>query len=196
MEAKILEDLLNNVPQKEIRKKFKIGGKRIQQIVQKNNIQYRQSSQTNLIKDGFKKCYTCNETKPISDFPIKGAKTRHYCTKCQKTNPDIIISSILYRAKKNSQKKNREFQITKDDVLELFEKQNGRCFYTNREMEWSSGSKSNTAVSIDRIDSSKGYVKDNIALCCVVVNYIKHEMTIEEMIDWCSAIVEHSKYLH
>lgn len=40
----------------------------------------------------------------------------------------------------------------------------------------------------NRIDSSKGYIEDNIVLCCSIVNKIKQNLSIDELIEWCDLI--------
>lgn len=45
-----------------------------------------------------------------------------------------------------------------------------------------------TSMTVDKIDSSKGYIKDNIVLCCSIVNKIKQNLSIDELIEWCDLI--------
>lgn len=42
--------------------------------------------------------------------------------------------------------------------------------------------------SIDRIDSSKGYVKGNVHFVCCIVNYAKGRWTLDQFREMCSAI--------
>jgi hypothetical protein len=42
-------------------------------------------------------------------------------------------------------------------------------------------------ASLDRIDSSKGYIKGNIQFVSVIANYAKNEMTHDEMLYFCKA---------
>ena len=46
-------------------------------------------------------------------------------------------------------------------------------------------------ISPDRIDSSKGYTKDNIQFVCNRVNAMKNNMNTEELLYFCKKIVEH-----
>lgn len=46
-----------------------------------------------------------------------------------------------------------------------------------------------TNVSVDRIDPLKGYAPDNIQLVCYMVNMMRRELSTNELLDWCSAIV-------
>jgi hypothetical protein len=43
-------------------------------------------------------------------------------------------------------------------------------------------------ASIDRIDSSKGYIKDNIVLCCARANTIKMDLSLEDLKIWIKDI--------
>ena len=45
-------------------------------------------------------------------------------------------------------------------------------------------------LSPDRIDSSKGYTKDNLQFVCNRVNAMKNNMNTEELIYFCKKIME------
>lgn len=53
--------------------------------------------------------------------------------------------------------------------------------------------RTNTNVSIDRIDSSKGYTKDNIWLICSAVNFMKSNLNLEEFKQYCQAVINYKK---
>lgn len=60
-------------------------------------------------------------------------------------------------------------------LRELYNKQKGRCYYTGVEMALLSEKKMDPfLMSIDRQDSSKGYIEGNIVLCCLGINYLKN----------------------
>jgi hypothetical protein len=46
-----------------------------------------------------------------------------------------------------------------------------------------------TNISLDRIDSSVGYVRGNVQFVCNVVNRIKQELLQEELLLWCKRIL-------
>jgi hypothetical protein len=50
-----------------------------------------------------------------------------------------------------------------------------------------------TNVSIDRIDSTKGYTIDNVQLVCVVLNIAKSNLPQNDYIDWCKKVADHNK---
>lgn len=50
--------------------------------------------------------------------------------------------------------------------------------------------RSHTNVSIDRIDSDKGYTIDNVQLVCMAVNQMKSDLTNEELMYFCNNIIK------
>ncbi len=94
-----------------------------------------------------------------------------------------ISQSIFYSLKRGAESRNLEFLITLEDIWNLFIKQNRRCFFTNRELNFPSGRRIyNGTASLDRIDSSKGYILNNIQWVHKDINYMKQEMNNEEFL--------------
>jgi hypothetical protein len=84
-------------------------------------------------------------------------------------------------------------EVTAELILKMWEKQDGKCFYTGLPMEVKAGKGKNNpaAFSIDRIDSSKGYTRDNVVLCRWDVNRAKNNYTLEHFKMLCKAVTEH-----
>ena len=47
----------------------------------------------------------------------------------------------------------------------------------------------NTNISIDRIDSSVGYVRGNVQFVCDVANRMKQDLSQKELLVWCERIL-------
>jgi len=108
-------------------------------------------------------------------------------------NPKAYISHLLCR-------KGRE-GISLEYIMELYHLQDGKCNLSNIELTFikkTNSPKVHTNLSIDRIDSSKGYEIGNIQLVCAIVNIIKSTLSNEELLWWCSQVVEggypHTKF--
>jgi hypothetical protein len=166
-------------------------------------------------------CRVCKETKPISEFHKD--KTKKYgvtsiCKICSVnerrkyylSNTDHILEyqrrySKTYVPKNTREidsrlknlctrarlRINKEFNLFPDDLLELWKKQDGKCAYTGLPMTASSNQFH--TVSLDRIDSSKGYVVDNIQLICAVVNKMKMDLKEETFIHFCHLVSQQNK---
>lgn len=91
--------------------------------------------------------------------------------------------------------KNRKISdITLQDLKECWEKQNGKCVYTNTPLilPTHKNNKPNfpnwQIASIDRIDSNQGYIKNNIQFVSRTINYAKHTMNHDDMISFIDFI--------
>ena len=96
-----------------------------------------------------------------------------------------------YLAKAKSRYK--ECDITLDDLLEQWEKQEGICVYSGVKLNHTQNGDSITTASLDRIDSKKGYIKNNIQFISIACNYAKNNMTHEEMLTFCKLISNFNK---
>jgi len=85
---------------------------------------------------------------------------------------------------RNSKNRFKEFDLTLEDLKDIWDNQKGKCPYTGYDMllnTYNARYKNNMLVaSLDRIDSSKGYVKDNVEFVCVAINYLKNTFSKED----------------
>ena len=151
----------------------------------------------------------CKETKDVSKFNSNKMKTdglQIYCKKCTHeinkksfSTLDGFITKIFSSTRKGAEKRNIEFNITKDEIAELYKKQNGRCAISNNELTHiaysTEGKKYHGVInkwniSIDRIDSNKNYTIDNIQLVGAIVNIMKNDIDNNEFILLCNLIFE------
>jgi len=169
-----------------------------------------------------KKCTRCNKEKEYELFDKKaqdkstGRKSwcKECCAKHAKTvwnagkrdtdhgalsaSPYMFLKHWLINVKKPNTKVRRhpvDPNLDLEDLLELWEKQNGKCAQTGIQMTHLKGSgKVDTNVSVDRINNNiKMYTKDNIQLVCYRYNMMKHQMNENDLKTWCKVILQHSK---
>ena len=75
-----------------------------------------------------------------------------------------------------------EYNLTEDYIKELLIQQEYKDFYTGMEPD------DYHEYSVDRIDSSKGYIQGNVVITTNAVNMMKGEMSIEEFLDKINTI--------
>lgn len=99
--------------------------------------------------------------------------------------PEDKEKSILERAKTNAKRRGCEFNLEKSDIIIPT-----HCPYLGIELSYNKkdGKKSNY-FSIDRIDSTKGYVKGNIQIISKQANIMKSNATIEQLINFCKGVI-------
>ena len=136
------------------------------------------------------KCLTCGTTD-IKNFP-KNERTS--CTICGKDKRKAsqkrslikhILNLRLTSAKFRALKTNMEFNIDLEYLKCLLKEQDNKCVYTNMEFNNEDGMLS---LSMDRIDSTKGYVKGNIQFVLSCINYMKQEYSEENFIKMCKLV--------
>ncbi len=80
---------------------------------------------------------------------------------------------------------------------ELFLKQGRKCVYSGIELHFPIDSKKSSykesTASLDRIDSSKGYVKGNVQFVHKHVNMMKSTYSEEYFIELCTFIAKHNE---
>ena len=93
---------------------------------------------------------------------------------------------LWYRAKESSKKRNKEFNLTIDDIIIPT-----HCPYLNVELITSfEDTNYSNYYSIDRIDSSKGYVKGNIQIISRLANTMKNNATTEQLITFSQNVLK------
>lgn len=80
-----------------------------------------------------------------------------------------------------------------DDLVAMYEAQEGKCALTGIVMTRLGGRIMQTSISLDRIDSKKGYSKDNIRLICHAVNAFKGPWTDDMMFDMAEALLRRNR---
>ena len=101
------------------------------------------------------------------------------------------IVDFLRNAKNNSKRRGMKLSISGNDLKELWEKQNRKCYYTGLEMNLPPNT--NMSVSIDRTNPEIGYEKNNIKLVCNVVNRLKSDLNERFFLEICSALLNFKK---
>ena len=109
---------------------------------------------------------------------------------------DGKLISLTTQSKYRSKAKGWEHNVDKAYLKGLYEGQEGLCALSGEVMtiigargtdeHWKS-------LSIDRIDSTLGYIEGNIQLVCTAVNCMKRNMTDEMFYDFCLKVVENGQ---
>jgi hypothetical protein len=86
-----------------------------------------------------------------------------------------------------------DWDITPEYILEMYEAQEGCCALTGWPIGWSERGLTAT-VSIDRIDSSEGYLIGNVQLLHKDVNMAKQQFTQEYFTQMCIDVADKAKW--
>lgn len=157
-------------------------------------------------------CNKCKRWRPYSRFNVDRNSLHNNrgglcseCKDCQRDryyherqrlfeNDDLALRYKLQQALKGTKRRSREKNIfndlTLDYLMYLWEKQNGKCALTGMQMTYKFyEGRVNSNLSVDRIDSTKGYSKDNVQLVCMAANQMKNDLSMGEFIEMCEAVL-------
>lgn len=133
-----------------------------------------------------KVCINCGFEKPIDAFAPENCSRnisthKNTCRKCKngldaeyRNTQGGYLKNLVKNAKLNSKRRSEDrpdagtFDITYDDILEMWKSQQGRCYYSNVPLK--TVTKADFQTSIERLDTEKGYEKDNVVLCALEFN--------------------------
>jgi hypothetical protein len=106
-----------------------------------------------------------------------------------------ISGAYFYNIKNNAIKRRLDFDLTIEYIWSLFLKQNKKCALSGVDIGFSKKNidKHKTTASLDRIDSSKGYIIENTQWVHKEINRMKMDLNENEFIYWCNLIAKHRR---
>lgn len=157
-----------------------------------NNTQIKVQTDLNgYINTEFGYIYAPKEIKTLEDIKVQKEEIK-------KRDRESFIKRVLDKTKMahtlwiNHKNRHRvrnikDFTITEIDIQDILEQQDFKCYYTGLDF---SAEDQGMLPSIDRIDSSRGYTKDNIVVCLGCVNIMKNILPIEKFLKMCRLIAQ------
>ena len=107
---------------------------------------------------------------------------------------NLISKYLLNTYKKGAIKRNIEFLVDVDYLTLLYNQQNQKCALSGQLLLIKEGYKNlfkGRTASLDRIDSSKGYIEGNLQWVHKDLNRMKNVYSQDVFINWCKQIAEY-----
>ena len=161
---------------------------------------------------GRKRCTHCNNVVDatldnFTSWPAGRDGLSGWCKKCQqegrerrKNREDKLerhrlravswSATMVAQSRTNARNKNLEFNLDEEFVKNLWDKQNGRCYWLGIKLHNNGMVRDIFRPSPDRKDSSKGYTKDNVVLSSLGANLTKSVSTEERFEEYLTAVGE------
>ena len=141
-------------------------------------------SQFETFKDGFvrglcQQCVTLQKAKKTS------------------ATPESYLQVLNTQLKSQRLKQGVQYDLTKEDVVDLWETQNGKCALSGvlmthqRDGTYGDRKKKEFNASIDRINPNGPYVRQNVQLVANRINTMKHTLSQDMFMWWIKNIHEH-----
>jgi hypothetical protein len=147
------------------------------------------------IVNGTITCTMCKVPKDVEEFSKTARNVIGRMHACKQCNADrtlfrlCLIDSYFKHVAANlrhiAATRDLAFNLGWEYLKEMYEKQDGKCFYTQAEMRTVRGQgQSKLSLSVDKVIPERGYIKGNIVLVTKRANLIKNDITLAEMRDW------------
>ena len=129
------------------------------------------------------RCQYCGTTNK-QDFYRSHITCKHCMAERKKLSALSVPAKFIYNKARDGFRQRaqiKDFTITEKDIQEQLLKQNNVDYYTGKELTVED-------MSLDRLDSSIGYVPGNIVITHKVINIMKNSLSIKEFKEYIEAL--------
>lgn len=129
------------------------------------------------------KCRACDVAyqaqRRAKNYEQNLAYSRNY-QRNRRQNFDYRLQMLINASKQRAKEKGREHEISVEDLKALYPK-DGCCPIFGMKLQFNDAGFRENSPSIDRIDSNKGYTKDNVQVISWKANRIKGYASLAEL---------------
>lgn len=152
----------------------------------------------------YKPCPNCGDKQSYlrRNYAIMSYNEGKECKSCSNKKPEnnshkgwikgVLRTSFGYKYQAQADIRGLDWNVTFEYLAELLIVQDFKCALTGWDIDAMEVNQ-NTA-SLDRIDSSKGYIEGNVQWVHKMVNMSKQQYTQEEFINMCKAVSDKTKW--
>lgn len=147
---------------------------------------YKPCAQCGVIQSYLRKCYA-----------EQSLRHKRVCRPCSNSNPDncvhkgyykgILRKSFAHKYKAGAETRSINWDVSFEYLADLLILQDFKCALTGYSLD--AKGRANNA-SLDRIDSSQGYIEGNLQWVTSKVNMMKQHYTQSEFIEICCAVAK------
>ena len=149
----------------------------------------------------YKPCSKCNVEQSYArkQYAELSLAQKKLCKSCSNKLPqnnqhkgwikDVLRLSFIKKYEAHAKLKKREWSVSFEYLADLLIKQDFKCSLTGWDID--AMNVQNNTASLDRIDSSVGYIEGNVQWVHKMVNMCKQNYEQIEFIEMCEAITEH-----
>jgi hypothetical protein len=151
----------------------------------------------------YKLCPICNEEQSYlrKNYAEESFKLGKLCKKCSNKDPEnnahmgyyknVLRKSFAHKYKSNALLRGIIWDVSFEYLADLLIEQDFKCALTGWDIH---GMEVNSPASLDRIDSSLGYIEGNLQWVTIKVNMMKQKYTQQDFIDVCIAVADKTKW--
>lgn len=137
-------------------------------------------------------CKKCVSDRVKSRYlNLSEQEKKEYLNRSAKWQEDNFFQYRFLQAKVRAKRKNISLEIDADFLKELWNKQEGKCFFSNIKMK--KDGTGNYTGSLDRINSNMGYTKENVVFVLSIVNSMKNSLSENEFFNLIEVLYKNKR---
>ena len=142
----------------------------------------------------------CGKEHQVSTWHLRSGNTKSCgCGQIErarnlklKAPGEAALTELFYAYRYDAKDRNLPFELTKDEFKNLTL---GNCYHCGAKPAQIKSARSRNGDylhnGIDRLNSEIGYNTENCVSCCKRCNFMKLDMTVEQFLQACQAVVDH-----
>lgn len=134
----------------------------------------------------------CGKEKIVSTAVLRSQKIKS-CGCAWRTTHEGISASHFLNVRNHAISRDITFAITIKQMWDIFVFQSKKCALSGMDLKLDAYKHSKNTASLDRIDSVKGYLVDNVQWVHKDINCMKSNLDQELFIQYCKAIASHKQ---
>jgi hypothetical protein len=150
-----------------------------------------------------KDCPQCGvqQTYLRKNYAVESKVLGKRCKACTNNDPEnnahkgyykgVLRASFAHKYKTGAETRGIEFSVSFEDLADLLIEQDFECALSGESLD---AMGLNNNASLDRIDSSLGYIKGNVQWVTSKVNMMKQSYSQDEFIAVCRAVSDKAKW--
>jgi transposase-like protein len=95
---------------------------------------------------------------------------------------------LVNSSRHNAKRYGKEFDIDEEYILDIYEKQNHKCYWFGVELEPSAIHKYPAKPSLDRLNPDIGYIKGNVVISCMAANIGRNSCEADIFQNFCNLL--------
>jgi hypothetical protein len=133
----------------------------------------------------------CSARNSINNIPEDKRRNTDHLKAFSRRDEYSDFRYFLRKARSRDSFNGRETDITLEFLKDLWGKQAGKCAYTGVSLSLALKKKRPYSASLDRVDSSRGYTKDNVQFVCYFINTGKSDFSDSDTKEFVQLVKMH-----
>ena len=147
----------------------------------------------------YKHCPSCGREVSYlrKNYAMESHRLGKRCKACSNSDPNnnahkgyylgVLRKSFAHKYESNAKLRSIDWTVSYEELAQLLIDQDFRCALSGQPI---SAMERNNSASLDRIDSSLGYIPGNVQWVTTTVNMCKQQYSQEEFIAMCRAVAQ------